>query len=161
MEIFKTCQVNLSSCAIRILHSLPSRFQDELALEGKTGSGLSHSALCPVRGSLLLGCFGCSHACALLDAWRLLVLFSGESAKVAVVLPHSLRCSEGGKVQFTLLAQLVGKDALCVVTLASYSVTVSFAAVQVLSSPSEGVLSSSLHCVCSVPVLHFCLHGKL
>lgn len=37
-------------------------------------------------------------ACTLLDAWRLLLMFLGEPAKVAVVPPHSLEVSGSGKV---------------------------------------------------------------
>lgn len=37
-------------------------------------------------------------ACTLLDAWRLLLTFLGEPAKVTVVLPYSLEVLGRGKV---------------------------------------------------------------
>lgn len=142
MEIFKTCWMNLFSCAVHILHALCAQFPDEF----HGGPWVVPHTLSRHR-LLALGLL-----------W--LLIFSGKPAEVKMVLPDSLEVWEVGRFIFCLpnptLVRLLCMQLLWLHT----SVMVRFAAVSP-ASVIQGECLFLLPSMCSVSVLCLCLHGKL
>lgn len=156
MRILLTWQMNIGSCAVNILPALHSHFQGELVLKERTESGRAVDRKWqPRQGLLALRHLAGAHTATsrLLDAQRLLLVFLGEPVKAAVVLHHSLDVLGARKVQFTLVDQ-------CAAALASYHCEC-----QVCSCASFTLTIQGgpflLPGMCSVHVLHSCLHGHL